>query len=323
MKVLVTGGAGFIGSHLSSRLIAKGAEVTVLDDLSTGSRANIAALEGSPRFRFAHGSIVDPVIVGRLVAESDVVYHLAAAVGVKYFLDHPVQSLLTNVRGTETVLAAAAKRGAKVIVASTSEVYGKREGVPFRESDDLISGPTHVPRWGYACSKAFDEFLALAYHREYGLPVIIVRFFNTVGPGQSHRYGMVVPNFIRNALRQRPLVVYGTGDQRRCFCYVGDAVRAIEYLAETPAAIGEVFNIGTTEEVSINELARRVITMTGSSSRVEHRPYELGYGENFEDMQRRVPDISKLEAVTGFRPSTSLDEILRMTIERERELLSL
>jgi len=316
MRILVTGGAGFIGSHLVDALLLQGHEVTVLDDLSTGSLDNLQSARTNPAFRFVEGSILDEVLVTKLTEQVDEIYHLAAAVGVKYVLDHPIQSLITNIRGTEVVLAAADKIGTrKVVVFSSSEVYGKGASVPFREDDDRLLGPTSVLRWSYAASKSVDEFLALSYHRERGLPAIVVRCFNTCGPRQSAAYGMVIPRFIERALRNEPLLVYGDGLQSRCFSSVRDAVRGVLMLADEPRAFGEVFNVGTTEEVSVGNLARRVRELTNSSSRIELVPYEDIYGARFEDMQRRVPDLTKIRSYVGFEPNVSLDEILQETVE--------
>lgn len=321
MTSLITGGAGFIGSHLAEALHARGEAVVVLDDLSTGRRANLATLDGQPGFRFVQGSILDEPLVAELVAGCDSVYHLAAAVGVRRILEQPLEAILVNQRGSEHVLAAAAASGKPTLLASTSEVYGKNDSGPLREDADSILGPTSVARWLYATTKAADEFLALAYHREHGLPVVIVRFFNTVGPRQTGQYGMVVPRFVEQALRGEPLTVFGDGRQLRCFTAVQDAVAAILALMACPRAAGQVFNIGNSREVSINDLARRVLELTGSASPIRHVSYVEAYGHGFEDMRRRVPDASKLRATIGFAPGTDLDSILHVVITSLRRQL--
>ena len=315
MRVLITGGAGFIGSHLSDAYVARGDEVFIIDDLSTGSIDNIAHLKPQPRFHYTIDSVHNQPLVAELIDQCDVVFHLAAAVGVKLIVESPVRTIETNVRGTEVVLAQANKKKKKVLVASTSEVYGLSMEVPFREDGNLVMGATTKGRWSYACSKAIDEFLALAYWREKKLPTIIVRLFNTVGPRQTGQYGMVIPTFVRQALAGRPLTVYGTGEQTRCFGYVGDVVGALVKLMDRDDAVGQVFNIGSDEEVSIMELARRVKELTGSTSEIVTVPYDEAYEEGFEDMPRRVPDISKINALVGFRPTMSLDGILQRVIE--------
>ena len=314
MRALITGGAGFIGSHLSERLLDEGHKVSVIDDLSTGAFENIAHLKGRPGFTYTIDTITNEPLLAELADQCDVIFHLAAAVGVKLIVEAPVRTIETNVHGTEVVLRAAAKKNKLVIIASTSEVYGKSADVPFREDGDLALGPTSKHRWAYACSKAIDEFLALAYHREKKLPVIVVRFFNTVGPRQTGRYGMVVPNFVRQALDGQPITVFGDGNQTRCFTYVGDVVNALEKLCQEPRAIGEVYNLGNEEEVSIRELAERVKASTGSASPIVTIPYDQAYGSGFEDMPRRVPDISKVRTLIGFEPKVKLDEILRLVI---------
>ncbi len=314
MKALITGGSGFIGSHLSDALLARGDDVVALDDLSTGSRDNVRHLEGNPRFRLVVDSVQNEDAVGRLVDECDVVFHLAAAVGVKLIVESPVRTIETNVKGTEIVLAAAARQRKRTLIASTSEVYGLSEQVPFREDGNLVMGATTKGRWSYACSKAIDEFLALAYYREKKLPTVIVRLFNTVGPRQTGRYGMVVPTLVGQALAGQPLTVFGTGRQTRCFGYVGDIVDALVRVMEHPATTGEVFNLGSHEEVSITTLAERIIALTGSPSKIVYIPYSEAYEEGFEDMPRRVPDTSKAERVIGFRARTPLDGILRAVI---------
>ncbi len=315
MRHLVTGGAGFIGSHLVEALLRRGDEVVVLDNLSTGSLANLKHLTGHPGLVFLEESVLNRPVVERLVDRADRVFHLAAAVGVRYVVENPLKSLLTNIHGAEYVLEAASRDRKPVILFSTSEVYGKSDDVPFREDSDRVMGPTGVSRWGYASSKAVDEFLAFAYHRERDLPVVIVRCFNTCGPRQTGRYGMVIPSMIQRACAGRPIEVFGDGEQTRCFSYVGDVVRGVMLLADCTDAHGEVFNIGTDEEVSINELARRVREKCGSSSPIVHIPYEEIYGHSFEDMRRRVPDLSKIHEFVGYRPEVGLDELLQRTIE--------
>lgn len=310
MHVLVTGGAGFIGSHLSERLVSSGHRVTALDDFSTGRRENVAALAGNRGFELVEGSVLDRDLVERLVGPADVVFHLAAAVGVKLIMEQPARSIRTNVAGTEEVLRAALDDKIPVVIASSSEVYGKSCDLPFREDADLTLGATRNFRWSYACSKMLDEFLGLAWAFEAGLPVIIVRFFNTTGPRQTGRYGMVLPSFVQCALEGKPLTVHGSGEQTRCFGHVADAVEALVRLIATPAARGEVFNIGSDEEISIRSLAEQVIAATGSRSRIVHVPHSEVYPEGFEDMERRRPDVSKLERVTGFRPRRPLAEII-------------
>ncbi len=307
---LVTGGAGFIGSHLVAHLLGQGRSVTVLDDLSTGSFDNIAAFVDHPRFRFAIDSITNESVLDRLASEAGTIVHLAAAVGVKLIVEEPVRTIETNVLGTELLLRAARRYRAKVVLASTSEVYGKGARVPFSEDDDLLLGPSSKSRWGYAASKLLDEFLALAYCREHGLRVVILRFFNTVGPGQSGRYGMVLPRFVSQALSGRDLTVYGDGCQRRCFCDVRDVVPAIFGLAEHPQADGKIFNVGSDQEISIRELAERVIRRTGSASQVQLVPYGEAYGPGFEDLQRRLPDCSRLREILGWSPTFGLDETI-------------
>jgi UDP-glucose 4-epimerase len=320
MRVLITGGAGFIGSHLAEALIDRGDRVHVLDDLSTGSIDNIRGLKDDPRFEYTIDSCHDARLVAELVDASDYVFHLAAAVGVQLIVDSPVRTIETNVHTTEIVLAQASKKGRPVFIASTSEVYGKSAQLPFREDGDIVLGASSRGRWAYACSKALDEFLALAYFRERRLPTIVGRMFNTVGPRQTGRYGMVVPNLVRQALAGEPLTVFGTGEQRRCFCHVRDVVSALTALCARDDLFGEVLNIGSTEEVSMLELAEKVKAITGSDSEITLVPYEEAYGEGFEDMQRRVPDISKIGATLDWRPTASLDEILRDVVEFELSL---
>lgn len=321
MNVFITGGAGFIGSHLAERLLDRGDRVSVLDDLSTGAMENIAHLIGRPGFTYRIGSALDAPLVSEMVDVADVTVHLAAAVGVMLIVERPVHTIETNVRATEVVLGAAAKKRKLTVIASTSEVYGKSTRVPFREDHDLQLGPTSHSRWAYACSKALDEWLALAYAREKGVPVIITRFFNTVGPRQTGQYGMVLPNFARQALAGEQIRVYGSGDQSRCFGHVRDAVEALLRLIATPAAVNEVFNVGSTEEVSIRRLAEMVRDAAGSPSEVVHIPYSEAYAAGFEDMMRRVPDVSKLERVTGFKPATPLSEIVADVVADQRARL--
>lgn len=318
MRVLLTGGAGFVGSHLAEALIAANHDVEILDDLSTGSLDNVAHLNGHPRFHCQIGTVMDPAVVGPMVERADFIFHLAAAVGVKLIVEAPVRTIETNVHGTEVVLKQAVKKRTPVVVFSTSEVYGKSTAVPFTESTDLVMGPTHKHRWAYACSKALDEFLALAYWKEFAHPVIVVRLFNTVGPRQTGRYGMVIPNFVRQALAGEPITVFGDGTQTRSFTYVGDVVRGLIALMQTPAAFGEVFNIGNDEEVSILALAQRVRALTGSSSEIVLIPYDQAYEAGFEDMPRRVPALAKIAAAVGYRPTVGLDEILSRVIAHEQ-----
>jgi len=318
MRALLTGGAGFVGSHLADALLHAGHEVTVVDDLSTGAMVNIAHLKDHPGFTYVIDTIMKEPLTAELVDGADVVFHLAAAVGVKRIIESPVQTIETNVRGTEIVLAEANKKSRLVVIFSTSEVYGKSTAVPFREDADIVMGSTFKRRWSYACSKAIDEFLALAYWRERGLPVIIARLFNTVGPRQTGQYGMVIPNFVQQALAGRPIRVFGDGQQTRSFTYVGDVVRALIGLAAEPRAVGQVFNIGNPQEISMLDLAERVRAVTGSASDVELVPYEEAYGPGFEDMRRRVPDISKIREYIGFEPTVGLDEILQRVTEHIR-----
>jgi UDP-glucose 4-epimerase len=319
MRVLITGGAGFIGSHLSEALLAAGREVFVIDDLSTGSIDNIAGIKGHPRFHYTIDTVTNVPVLAELADQSDIVFHLAAAVGVKLIVEQPVHTIETNVHGTELVLQQANKKKKLVVIASTSEVYGKNADVPFREDADLVLGPTSKQRWAYACSKAIDEFLALAYWREKRLPVIIARLFNTVGPRQTGRYGMVVPTLVGQALEGRPLTVYGDGTQTRSFTFVGDVVRALTALADEPRAIGQVFNIGNGHEITIRALAERVKALTGSASPIVTIPYDRAYEAGFEDMPRRVPDVSKIRALVGYEPKVQLDEILLAVADEFRK----
>ena len=317
MNVLITGGAGFIGSHLAERCLAEGWRVAILDDLSTGAFENIAHLKSKPAFSYRIDSVFNEPVVAEMVDCADMVFHLAAAVGVKQIVNNLVSAIRTNVDGAEVVLRYAAKKGKPVMLASTSEVYGKSTRLPFREEDDVVLGSTKIGRWSYAVSKALDECLGLAYWSEQGLPVTVLRFFNTVGPRQTGRYGMVLPTFVRQALRGEPLTIHETGEQRRCFSYVGDVVEALVRLAQTPAAVGEVINIGNDQEVTINELAALVRETTGSPSRLEYRTYDQAYGPGFEDMERRVPCLEKLESLVHYRPTTPLDTIVRRVVDYE------
>jgi UDP-glucose 4-epimerase len=319
MKALLTGGAGFVGSHLAELLLGQGHQVTVLDDLSTGSMDNITHLKGRPGFEYVINSVMNEPLTAELIDSADVVYHLAAAVGVKLIVDAPVRTIETNVHGTEVVLKHASKKGRLVVVFSTSEVYGKSAAVPFREDADLVLGPTSKHRWAYACSKAIDEFLALAYCREKRLPVIVVRLFNTVGPRQTGRYGMVIPNFVRQALAGDPITVYGDGTQSRSFTDVSDVVGALATLVREPRAVGEVFNIGNSEEITILDLAEKVRAAAGSQSPITFVPYDEAYEAGFEDMPRRVPDLSKIHACVGYRPTLGLDAILQRVVAHTRE----
>jgi UDP-glucose 4-epimerase len=314
LRSLITGGAGFVGSHLAEKLLQNGDDVYVLDDLSTGSIDNIEHLKGNPRLRYIIDSVHNERVVAELVDRCDVIYHLAAAVGVKLIIESPVNTIETNVHGTEVVLKHASKKKKKVLITSTSEVYGKSNSVPFREDQDMVLGPTTKGRWSYACSKALDEFLAIAYWHEQALPVVVVRLFNTVGPRQTGRYGMVIPNFVQQALTGNPITVYGDGQQSRAFGYVGDVVRALADLMLHPSAVGEVFNIGNTQEVTINALAELVKAMTGSDSEIVHIPYDRAYEQGFEDMPRRVPDISKIQRLIGYQPTVGLEGILKRVI---------
>src|SRR5437660_11507425 len=315
LRVLVTGGAGFIGSHLSDAYIQRGDEVFVIDDLSTGSIENIRHLKEHPRYHYTIESVHSQPVTAELVDQCDVIFHLAAAVGVKLIVESPVRTIETNVHGTEVVLSLANKKKKKVLIASTSEVYGLSTEVPFREDGNLVMGATTKGRWSYACSKAIDEFLALAYWRERKLPTVIVRLFNTVGPRQTGQYGMVIPTFVKQALAGRPMTVYGSGDQTRCFAYVLDVVRALIALLDRPEAVGEVYNIGSSEEVSINTVAERIRALTNSESEIAYVPYDEAYEEGFEDMPRRFPDISKVNALVGFRPEMTLEGILKSVID--------
>jgi UDP-glucose 4-epimerase len=311
VKLLITGGAGFIGSHLSDLLIENGHSVHVLDDLSTGRMQNVEHLQGHRDFDCTVASVTDEAVIARLIDDADVVVHLAAAVGVRLVVENPVRAIETNVHCTEIVLAHADRRRKPVLLASTSEVYGKSDALPFREDGDLQMGATDKARWAYACSKAIDEFLAMAYWRERDLPIVVARLFNTVGPRQTGRYGMVVPRLVGQALAGEPLTVYGDGTQTRCFCHVADVVRALRALIDEPRAYGNVFNVGATAEISILDLAKRVLAVTGSRSEIRFTPYDTAYGKGFEDMYRRVPDTAKIHALVGWSPSRSLEDMIR------------
>jgi len=315
MRALITGGAGFIGSHLAEALLNAGHQVLVLDNLSTGSMENISHLKGRGGFEYFIDTVENEGLLAELIDRAEVVFHFAAAVGVKLIVEQPVYTIETNVHGTEVVLKHANKKKKLVVIASTSEVYGKSESVPFSEDSDLVMGPTPKHRWAYACSKAIDEFLALAYWKERKLPVIIVRFFNTVGPRQTGQYGMVIPNFVRQALAGEPITVFGDGTQSRSFTHVADVVGALLKLVAEPKAVGQVINIGNTEEVSIQKLAERVRQLTGSTSTIKLVPYDEAYESGFEDMPRRVPDLSKAEKMIGYKPKHTLDDILTQVID--------
>ena len=314
---LITGGAGFIGSHLADVLLTAGQRVLAIDDLSTGRIENVRHLLGRADFHFAQASITDKVVLDRLASQADVIVHLAAAVGVQLIVEHPVHTIETNVGGTEAVLRAAQTYRARVLVASTSEVYGKGSRIPFAEDDDVLLGATAKSRWGYAASKMIDEFLALAYHREYGAPVAVMRLFNTVGPRQTGQYGMVVPRLMRQALRGEPLTVFGDGSQQRCFCDVRDVVQAIVGLSHHPGALGRVFNIGSEEEITILDLAMRIKGLTASRSEVRYVPYAEAYAPGFEDLARRVPDTTRVRELLDWQPRRTLDETLRAVREYE------
>jgi UDP-glucose 4-epimerase len=315
MTYLITGGAGFIGSHLAEALLQQDKTVIVIDDLSTGSILNIEHLKPDPRFRYVLDSVMNRAVMTELVDRADVIVHLAAAVGVRLIVESPVRTIETNIKGTELVLELASKKKKKVMIASTSEVYGKATKVPFCEDDDLVMGATDKGRWSYACSKMIDEFLALAYWKEKQVPTVVVRLFNTVGPRQTGQYGMVVPRFVAQARRGEPITVYGDGLQRRCFTWVGDVVRALIALSEHPGAVGQVFNLGNTEEVTILELAKRAKGLVGSASPITFVPYEQAYAAGFEDMPRRVPSLDKIHRLIGYRPTLGLDGILKSVNE--------
>jgi UDP-glucose 4-epimerase len=321
-KILVTGGAGFIGSHLCELLVHNGHTVVAIDNLSTGRLENIQHLLPMPNFQFVRESITNSQVLDRLTSQADTLIHLAAVVGVQLIVEDPVNTIATNIMGTEAVLTTANRYGCKVMLASTSEVYGKGFKVPFNEEDDCVMGPTSHSRWSYATTKAIDEFLGLAYYHQFGLPVVVMRFFNTVGPRQTGRYGMVLPRFVRQALANEPITIYGDGEQSRCFADVADIIGAVVKLAEHPGAVGEVFNIGSTEEVTIRQLAERVLAVTGSQSEIIYVPYEEAYAPGFEDMRRRVPDLGKVHALIGYVPHYTLEDTLRRVISYEREKIT-
>lgn len=315
MHVLITGGAGFIGSHLAEKYLAAGHKVTVIDDLSTGSVDNIASVQDHPDFEFVCDSVRNASTMHLLVEKCDLVFHLAAAVGVQLIVDEPVHTIETNIHGTEVVLSVANKFRKKVLIASTSEVYGKSEAIPFNEDDDTVLGSTRFSRWSYACSKAIDEFLALAYHQQYGLPVVVVRLFNTVGPRQTGRYGMVIPRFVQWALANKPIQIYGDGRQTRCFCCVHDVTDGLMNLMDCPDATGRVFNLGADEEIAIEALADRVIDKCRSTAGKEFLSYEQAYGRAFDDMMRRVPSLDRIKQAIGFQPQYTLDQTLGLIID--------
>jgi UDP-glucose 4-epimerase len=320
MRALITGGAGFVGSHLADELLRRNDDVMIIDDLSTGSVDNIAHLKSDPRFSCVLDNVHNRSVMAELVDRADVVFHLAAAVGVRLIIERPVHTIEVNIKGTEIVLELAAKKRKKVVIASTSEVYGKSDSFPFDENGDILLGPTSKSRWGYACSKAIDEFLALAYWREKKVPVVIVRLFNTVGPRQTGHYGMVIPNFVRQALSGGPITVFGDGSQTRCFTWVGDVVAALADLAAAPPAVGHVFNVGSQEEISISALAELVKRKTDSAAEVRYVPYDEAYEEGFEDMPRRVPDLRRIQMLIGYSPSMKLEGILEEIIAYYRNL---
>ena len=321
MKALITGGSGFIGSHLAEYLLDQGHRVFVIDDLSTGNIENILPLKTNPDFHYTIDTIMNVPATAELVDRCDVIFHLAAAVGVRLIVESPVRTIETNIRGTEIILELAEKKKKKVMITSTSEVYGKAKKLPFSEEDDLVLGPTHKGRWSYACSKAIDEFLSLAYWNEKGLPVIIARLFNTAGPRQSGHYGMVLPTFVKQALLGEHITVFGDGSQSRCFTHVTDVTGALYNLSQTEEGIGKVFNIGSDTEITISELAKKVKVMTASQSEIQLVPYEEAYQEGFEDMPRRVPDISRIQQLIDYRPTYSIDEIIQSVIDYQSSLL--
>lgn len=315
MKILITGGAGFIGSHLAERMLKQGNYVVAVDNLSTGSLTNIEGFKGHRKFKFVEGDICNVELIEDLAGACDVIYHLAAAVGVKLIADYPVRTIETNINGTEIVLEAANKFKRRILIASSSEVYGKSETIPFSEEDDIVLGSTSLSRWSYACSKAIDEFLGLAFYQQYGLGVVIGRFFNTIGPRQTGQYGMVVPRFVQSPLRNEPVTIYGTGKQSRCFGYVGDVVDAITGLMNNEKAAGKVYNIGSTEEITVEALADKIIAMTGSKSKKVFVSYEAAYGKPIDDMMRRVPNLERIKQAIGWEPKVNLDEMLKLIIE--------
>ncbi len=314
MKILITGGAGFIGSHLAEKLLKAGHQISVIDNLSTGKYSNIIHLIKNDKFHYVIDSILNKEVLEKLIKQADQIYHLAAAVGVKYIIDNPLLSLRTNIVGTENVLEFANKYKKKVLIASTSEIYGKSDKIPFKEEDDRLLGSTHISRWSYSSAKAIDEFLALAYHREKKLPVVIVRCFNTVGPRQTGQYGMVVPKFVHNALLNHPITIYGDGKQSRCFCDVCDVTDGMIKLMNTKNAEGQIFNIGNDKSITIEELAKKIKTMANSRSKIDYVKYEDAYEEGFEDMRNRKPDLTKVQAMIGYKPKYSLDQILQRII---------
>ena len=322
MKAFITGGAGFIGSHLAEAFIAQGHQVAVLDNLSTGKYENVASLDGHPRFQFVQGTILNELLVDKLVERCDVIFHLAAAVGVELIIKKPLESMMTNIRGSEIVFEMANRYRKRVLITSTSEIYGKNTHGPLREDTDRVLGSPLKTRWSYSTSKAVDEILAYVYWKEKGVPTVIVRLFNTVGPRQSGAYGMVIPRFVSQALAGQPLQVHGDGKQSRCFLHVRDVVGALIRLMEHPEAVGQVFNLGSQEEVTIEELARRVIQLTSSSSTIEYVPYDEAYEEGFEDMPRRVPDIGKIRALMGFESTMNLNEIISSVVETARPAIA-
>jgi UDP-glucose 4-epimerase len=322
LRALITGGAGFIGSHLTEQLLELGHSASIIDDLSTGNIRNIQSLKGHKGFEYVIDTVANERLLAELVDGADVIFHLSAAVGVRLVVESPVRTMETNIRGTELVLRMAAKKRKRVLITSTSEVYGKREDVPFRETDDLVLGSSDKGRWSYACSKAIDEFMALAYYREKSVPAIIVRLFNTVGPRQTGRYGMVLPSFVQRALKGEDLLVHGDGTQRRCFAHVADVVNALIRLTETEAAVGQIFNLGTQEEVTINELAERIVQRTHSKSKIRLVPYREAYPDGFEDMHRRIPDLTKIDRTIGYRPQIDLNRIIESVITYYEEQTS-
>ncbi len=321
MNILITGGSGFVGSHLADKLHQEGHDITVIDDLSTGRYQNVAHLEGQERFRLIIDTVLNAKLMEELVREADRVYHMASAVGVKLIMEHPVKTIETIFRGTDIVLGFCSRYRTRVLIPSTSEVYGKSTQVPFEEDNDILKGSTSKHRWAYACAKELDEFLALAHWKESRLPVAVVRLFNTVGPRQTGQYGMVVPNFVKSAVRGEPLVVHGDGGQSRCFGHVLDVVEGLTKVIETPACFGQVVNIGNAEEVTIKQLAEKAIALTGSRSEIKYIPYEEAYGEGFEDMRRRVPSLEKAKRLIGYQPTRTLDEIINDVAQQFREEL--
>jgi UDP-glucose 4-epimerase len=322
MKILITGGAGFVGSHLADKLIGQGHEITIIDDLSTGRYSNVAHLEENPNFRLIIDTVLDAPIMEELIRESDRVYHMASAVGVRLIMEQPVKTIETIFHGTDVVLGRCSRFRKRVLIPSTSEVYGKGVSVPFTEEDDLLTGATDKHRWAYACAKTLDEFLALAHFKETQLPVIVARLFNTVGPRQTGQYGMVVPRFVKAALNNQPIEVYGDGTQSRCFGHVDDVTNGLIAAMETPACFGQVINFGSDAEVSINDLAKRAIDLTGSKSETRYIPYDEVYGEGFEDMQRRVPSLAKANRLVGYKPTRTLDDIINDVAAEMRPGLS-